>query len=118
MKWLDPNAPGLIFTPHLLPVPRGILSTIYAPISISYAEARALYEARYGNEPFVTLLPEGKLASLAHIVNTNHTVVSLTMAGNVLVIAAAIDNLVKGASGQAVQDMNVVFGLNEGCGLL
>ncbi|MGB1252512.1 MAG: N-acetyl-gamma-glutamyl-phosphate reductase [Candidatus Promineifilaceae bacterium] len=118
MKSLDPDAPDLIFTPHLLPVPRGILSTIYAPISISYEEARALYEARYADEQFVTVLPEGQLSTLAHIVNTNHTVLSLTMAGNVLVIASAIDNLVKGASGQAVQDMNVVFGLEEGCGLV
>ena len=118
MKWLDPNAPSLIFTPHLLPVPRGILSTIYAPISISYEEARALYEQRYADEPFVTVLPEGKLSTLAHVVNTNQTVISLTMAGETLVIASALDNLVKGASGQAVQDMNVVFGFDETCGLI
>lgn len=120
-RWWDPHAPTLIFTPHLLPVPRGILSTVYVPLpSPRYSEEklRALYEEMYGAEPFVKLLPAGSLASLGHVTHTNRCVISLSVTTGMLIVTSAIDNLVKGAAGQAVQNMNVVFGCAETAGLL
>ncbi len=121
----QPDAPPLIFSPHLLPVPRGILSTIYVQlqlvVSSQYSvasEVRGLYEAAYGNEPFVDLLPEGEVATLGHVVHSNRCALGLTLAGNTLIITCAIDNLIKGAAGQAVQNMNVMMGLAETTGLL
>lgn len=111
----------LIFTPHLLPVNRGILSTIYVSIpETSSAEAihNRFCEA-YAEEPFIWVLPPGQLATLAHAVHTNRCVLSLTqpMPGQ-LIICSAIDNLVKGAAGQAVQNFNLMFGLEETTGLV
>ncbi len=113
-------APPLIFSPHLLPVPRGILSTIYVPLAGSpdEAELRGLYEKTYANEPFIHLLPAGQLASLAHVIHSNRCAIALTLAGNTLILTAAIDNLVKGAAGQAVQNMNVMMQLDEEMGLV
>ncbi len=116
--WND-APPKLIFSPHLLPVPRGILSTIYVPLAEEWSEdeLRSLYSI-YDDEPFVRLLPAGELATLAHVNYTNQCVIGLTLAGNTLVLTSAIDNLVKGAAGQAVQNMNVMFGIEETAGLL
>jgi N-acetyl-gamma-glutamyl-phosphate reductase len=116
--WSDP-IPTLVFSPHLLPLPRGILSTIYIPLAGGWTEAavRDLYHRTYSPEPFVRLLPAGELASLAHVNHSNRCVLSLTLAGDTLIIVSAIDNLVKGAAGQAVQNMNVLFGLEETAGL-
>jgi N-acetyl-gamma-glutamyl-phosphate reductase len=104
----------------LLPVPRGILSTIYLSLENGTDEAslRDLYENAYSDEPFVKFLAAGQLASLAHVTHTNRCAISLTMAGNTAVLTSAIDNLVKGAAGQAVQNMNVVFELDEYLGLI
>jgi N-acetyl-gamma-glutamyl-phosphate reductase len=112
-------APRLLFSPHLLPVPRGILSTVYVPLAAGWDEARvrALYEEAYAGEPFVQVLPAGQLATLAHVTHSNRCVLGLSPAGETLIITAAIDNLVKGASGQAVQNMNVMAGLEETAGL-
>jgi N-acetyl-gamma-glutamyl-phosphate reductase len=113
-------APPLIFSPHLLPVPRGILATIYVPLAETWAERelRALYSQAYTDEPFVRVLPAGQLATLAHVTHTNRCAIALTMAGNMLILTSAIDNLIKGAAGQAVQNMNVMFGLDETAGLM
>jgi N-acetyl-gamma-glutamyl-phosphate reductase len=113
------DPPPLIFSPHLLPVPRGILSTVYVSMADTMSEIalRTLYTDAYGNEPFVHILPVGQLATLSHVVHTNRCVISLTLAGGTLIITSAIDNLVKGAAGQAVQNMNVMFGLDETAGL-
>ena len=113
------DSPSLIFSPHLLPVPRGILATIYATLDEGAEEAalRALYAEVYAGEPFISILPAGQLASLAHVTHTNRCVISLTLAGNTLILTSAIDNLVKGAAGQAVQNMNVMFGFEETAGL-
>ena len=121
MNWFREDAPSLIFSPHLLPVERGILSTIYinfsAPTTLD--DIRPLFSQMYSNEPFVCLLPEGELATLAHVTHSNKCVIGLTMVSETtLIITSAIDNLVKGAAGQAVQNMNVVFGLEETLGLL
>ena len=112
----------VIFTPHLLPVSRGILSTIY----LRFAEAPPAGELRRKfaqfcqDEPFLTLLPEGQGAELKMVTRTNNCVISLhgDDSGKNWVVITAIDNLVKGASGQAVQNMNLMFGLEEGAGLL
>jgi len=113
-------APQIIFTPHLLPINRGILSTIYLRIPQDWAEhnVRSLYAEMYANEPFMRLLPAGKLATIAHTAHTNLCTISLTLAApGVLIVVSSIDNLVKGAAGQAIQNMNVMFGLEETAGL-
>ena len=118
--WWREDAPALIFSPHLLPVPRGILSTLYVTFGhdVDEAELRARYAAAYDDEPFVDVLPAGSLASLAHVTHTNRCAIALTPVGRTLIITSAIDNLVKGAAGQAVQNMNVMFGCAETEGLM
>ena len=114
-------APQIIFTPYLLPINRGILSTIYLRIPPDWAEdkVRALYAEMYADEPFVRLLPAGKLATIAHTAHTNLCTISLTLAApGVLIVVSSIDNLVKGAAGQAIQNMNIMFGLPETAGLI
>lgn len=120
MKAAAPDAPALIFSPHLLPVPRGILSTIYAPLKEGWTEAKArdVFDDAYCDEPFVHVLPPGELATLAHVNHSNRCALALTTAGETLIITSAIDNLVKGAAGQAVQNMNIIFGLDETAGLV
>ena len=117
--WCD-DPPAVIFSPHLLPIPRGILSTIYVPLKDNWSETdlRVRYQEAYAGEPFVRILPAGELASLAHVNHTNNCVISLTVAANMLILTSAIDNLVKGAAGQAVQNMNLMFGIEETTGLI
>jgi N-acetyl-gamma-glutamyl-phosphate reductase len=115
------NGNALIFSPHLTPVDRGILSTLYVPVSpVEMLETlHNVYSETYAGEPFVWLLPEGQLATMAHAVRTNRCVLSLTLAGpGQLIVCSAIDNLVKGAAGQAVQNFNLMFGLDETAGLM
>ena len=114
------DSPALIFSPHLLPVPRGILSTIYVQLAADLAaeELHGIYAAAYCGEPFVELLPPGELASLSHANHSNRCAISLTLAGRTLILTSAIDNLIKGAAGQAVQNMNLMFGCPETAGLL
>jgi N-acetyl-gamma-glutamyl-phosphate reductase len=118
--WWHEQPPRLIFSPHLLPVPRGILANIYVSGKEAWQEdaVRGLYDAAYAREPFVDVLPPGELATLAHVVHTNKCVLSLTFSGKTLIITSALDNLVKGAAGQAVQNMNVLIGFPEEIGLL
>ena len=118
--WWHERPPRLIFSPHLLPVPRGILANIYVSgLEIwPESEVRALYDAAYGGEQFVDLLPAGELATLAHVTHTNKCVMSLTFVGQTLIITSVLDNLVKGAAGQAVQNLNAVLGWPEELGLL
>jgi len=110
------------FVPHLLPVTRGILSTIYANFgkATTVSDVIALWQETYAGEPFVLVCQEGKLATVAHAAHTNRCAISIASAGapGEFVIVTAIDNLLKGASGQAVQNMNVMFGLDETAGLL
>ena len=114
------NAPRLIFSPHLLPVPRGILSTIYVTLAedVTEGDLRDHYHEHYDGEPFVEVLPPGELASLAHVTYTNRCVIGLTLVGRTLILTSAIDNLIKGAAGQAVQNLNVMVGCPETTGLL
>jgi N-acetyl-gamma-glutamyl-phosphate reductase len=100
-------------------VERGILSTIYVNFTqpMTLDDVRPYFTNMYSNEPFICLLPDGELATLAHVTHSNKCAIGLTMVGSTLIITSAIDNLVKGAAGQAVQNMNVVFGLEETLGL-
>jgi len=108
----------LVFSPHLLPTDRGILTTIYVQVR-DQAAARQAFEDIYAREPLVSVLPPGELATLAHIVRTPRAVLSLTPAtDNILIIVSALDNLLKGASSQAVQNFNLMWNLPETTGLL
>jgi N-acetyl-gamma-glutamyl-phosphate reductase len=112
----------IVFSPHLLPVNRGILSTIYVhlPEGLTETQVRAAYEEAYALEPFVHLLKPGQVATLAHAVHTNFCAIGLTFVPgtDLLIVTAAIDNLIKGASGQAVQNMNIMLGCDEKMGLI
>lgn len=111
----------VVFSPHLLPVSRGILSTLYVtlPSDVDEDAVRAAYAWAYSGEPFVQLLPPGKAATLQHVVHSNRCAIGLTCVpgASTLIVTSAIDNLLKGASGQAAQNMNVMFGLDETLGL-
>ena len=111
----------LIFTPHLLPIPRGILSTIYVRLH-SATPAQAIEDCMrtfYAGSPWVRIFPAGKLPQIQYSLHTNYCDVGFTLApdGKRLVIVSCLDNLVKGAAGQAVQNMNAMFGWNEEEGL-
>ncbi|HZE81818.1 MAG TPA: N-acetyl-gamma-glutamyl-phosphate reductase [Candidatus Polarisedimenticolia bacterium] len=111
----------LIFTPHLLPIPRGILSTIYVRLnSVMTAEAiEGCMRKFYADSTFVRIFPAGKLPQIQYSLHTNYCDVGFTLAPDCkrLVMVSCLDNLVKGAAGQAVQNMNVMFGWNEEEGL-
>jgi N-acetyl-gamma-glutamyl-phosphate reductase len=130
------EGPALIFTPHLAPMIRGILATIYVPLAASGespppprppsaeiegrgAEIRDLYAEFYREEPFVRVLPFGSAAASGRVRQSNFCDISvhLDTAGTTLIIVSAIDNMVKGAAGQAVQNMNIIFGFAETAGL-
>jgi N-acetyl-gamma-glutamyl-phosphate reductase len=112
----------LVFTPHLLPVKRGILETIHVPLTrlLDQATAEGIYETVYAAEPCVRVLHDA-LPSLKDVVYRNRVALGVASVANVrrprLTIIAAIDNLVKGAAGQAIQNMNVMLGLPETAGL-
>ena len=118
---LGGDGAALIFSPHLTPVNRGILTTLYVavPPAETLQSLHKVYSRTYAGEPFIWLLPEGQLATLGHAVRTNRCALSLTLAGpGQLIVCSAIDNLVKGAAGQAVQNFNLMFGLDETAGLV
>ena len=108
----------LTFVPHLLPVNRGILSTIYVDL-LSSVDFQDLYEKAYASEPFVDVLPAGAQPTLRTVRGTNMCRVAVTqpLGRDKLVITVAEDNLNKGASGQAIQNMNIMFDLGETEGL-
>ena len=121
IRKLDPRAGSLVFTPHLLPVDRGLMASIYVNLASSFAssEAQALYEETYQHEPLVQVLPAGQQATLKHVVRQNGAAISLTpVLPDLLHITSVTDNLRKGASSQAVQCFNLMFGLPETAGLL
>ncbi|MCI1931324.1 MAG: N-acetyl-gamma-glutamyl-phosphate reductase [Clostridia bacterium] len=111
----------LQFTPHLIPMNRGILATCYAKLikNVSYADVKAVYEKYYKNEYFVRLTKEGVFPETRWVKGSNFIDIGFKIderTGRIIVIGA-IDNLVKGAAGQAVQNMNILFGLDEKTGL-
>jgi N-acetyl-gamma-glutamyl-phosphate reductase len=109
----------LLFTPHLLPTARGILSTITVPLRAPLANPLSLWQARYANEPFVEVVDT--LPELRHVQHRNVARITVRAVENVrtptLQVFSAIDNLVKGAAGQAVQNANLMLGLAETTGL-
>src|SRR5204863_2397677 len=111
----------LVFTPHLLPVKRGILETIHVPLTraIDRTTAEGIYDTVYADEPCVAVL-HGALPSLKDVVYRNRVAIGGAAGANVrrprLTVISAIDNLVKGAAGQAIQNMNVMLGLPETAG--
>ncbi|PZP63539.1 MAG: N-acetyl-gamma-glutamyl-phosphate reductase [Azospira oryzae] len=109
---------GLTFVPHLTPMVRGIHATLYARITRE-ADVQALFEQRYSEEAFVDVLPAGSHPDTRSVRGANlcRIAVHRPQGGDTLVILSVIDNLVKGASGQAVQNMNIMFGLPETLGL-
>jgi N-acetyl-gamma-glutamyl-phosphate reductase len=129
----------VIFTPHLAPMNRGILATLYIPLSDQYRarggqknprppareieetleRIRELYREFYRDEQFVRVLPAGLYAATSRVKLSNYCdiAVNIDQAGTMLIIGACIDNMVKGAAGQAVQNMNIIFGFAENAGL-
>ena len=114
---------SIVFTPHLLPVDRGILETIYlepASVDVTEEDLFDAFEAAYDDEPFVRV--RNDLPNIKYVVGTNCCDVTVRLVGSEhnrkIVVFSAIDNMVKGASGQAVQNMNLVFGQDETAGLM
>ena len=112
---------SITFVPHLLPLTRGMLSTIYvqAEQNINEQTIRDTYEAWYGKEPFVRIMKKGLFPAISHVKGTNCCDIGIHFmpeSGRIILVSA-IDNLMKGAAGQAVQNMNILFGLDEELGL-
>ncbi|WP_336632432.1 MULTISPECIES: N-acetyl-gamma-glutamyl-phosphate reductase [unclassified Microbacterium] len=109
------------FTPVLVPMARGILATSTAPLApgVTDAQVRDAWEAAYGGETFVQLLPEGRFPRTADVLGANTALLGLAIdrAANRVVVVAAVDNLVKGTAGAAIQSMNIALGLPEATGL-
>lgn len=105
----------LTFVPHLLPIIRGIHATIYSRTESDAMTMQALYEKRYANEPFVDVLPQGSHPETRNVKASNMCQIAIHKSTETsrLVVLSVIDNLVKGAAGQAVQNMNIMFGFDE-----
>ncbi len=112
----------IIFSPHLVPITRGMLNTIYVKLNreMSTEELTREYSETYLNETFVKVLAENQIASFHHTINTNMCVISVKRVENspFAIVVSSIDNLGKGAAGQAVQNFNVMFGITETEGLI
>lgn len=110
---------GLTFVPHLTPMIRGIHATLHVTVKDHSIDLQALFEKRYENEPFVDVMPAGSHPETRSVRGANicRLAVHRPQSGDQVVILSVIDNLVKGASGQAVQNMNIAFGLDEKTGL-
>ena len=109
----------LTFVPHLTPMIRGIHSTIYTTIKDRSVDLQALFEKTFENEPFVDVMPAGSLPETRSVKACNQCRIAVyrPQGGDTVVVLSVIDNLVKGAAGQAVQNMNIMFGLEETAGL-
>lgn len=111
----------VIFSPHLVPISRGMLSTVYVTLQhlTTAAQAHEIFNQTYTQTPLVRVLPPGELATFAHTQRTHSCALSVTWVNpHQLIICSSIDNLGKGAAGQAVQNFNVMFGLAETSGLI
>jgi N-acetyl-gamma-glutamyl-phosphate reductase len=111
----------IVFTPHLVPMTRGILTTFYASVvkNISDDDVKEIYHTAYENAPFVRVLNPGQLPSTLYVRGTNYCDIGYRMdkrTGRIIAISA-IDNLIRGASGQAICNMNLMFGFDEDEGL-
>ncbi|UYZ84176.1 N-acetyl-gamma-glutamyl-phosphate reductase [Entomomonas sp. E2T0] len=110
---------NLTFVPHLTPMIRGIHATLYVKVKDHFTDLQKLYEQRFANEPFVDILPAGSHPQTRSVKGANVCRIAVHRPQNsdLVVILSVIDNLVKGASGQAIQNMNILFGLDETLGL-
>ncbi len=110
---------GLTFVPHLTPMIRGIHATLYANVSDRTADLQGMFERRYKDEPFVDVLPAGALPETRSVKGSNMCRIAVVrpQGQDVVVVLSVIDNLVKGAAGQALQNMNIMFGFDERAGL-
>ncbi|WP_210398021.1 N-acetyl-gamma-glutamyl-phosphate reductase [Motiliproteus sediminis] len=110
---------GLTFIPHLLPMIRGIHATLYGVLKDPHGDLQALYEERYRDEPFVDVMPAGSMPETRSVKGANYCRIAVhrPQDDDTVVVLSVIDNLVKGAAGQAVQNMNIMFGLKETAGL-
>lgn len=109
----------LLFVPHLLPIIRGIHSTLYATLKVKDVDLQQLYEDCFKDEPFVDVMPAGSHPQTRSVKGSNTCRISVfrPQSGDKVVVLVVEDNLVKGASGQAIQNMNILFGLPEAAGL-
>lgn len=121
LTWWNSNVGPITFSTHLLPVTRGIMATMYAPLSkeLSTADVHAIYEQTYANDPFVRIRPSRQFPGVKEVAGSNYCDISVDVdiRTNRLVIVSVIDNLVKGAAGQAIQNANIMFGFDETDGL-
>ena len=110
---------GLTFVPHLTPMIRGIHATLYATVTDHSVDLQKLFTDRYADEPFVDVMPAGSHPETRSVRGANQCrlAVHRPQGGDLVVVLSVIDNLVKGASGQAIQDMNIALGLEETLGL-
>ncbi|MFQ3536092.1 MAG: N-acetyl-gamma-glutamyl-phosphate reductase [Aggregatilineales bacterium] len=118
---LQPDCGALIFAPHLVPLEVGLLATVYATLKPSWTPERAYaeYQAAYAAEPLITLHPLGRAARIREVAYRNGASIGVSEGeGSTLILTCAIDNLRKGASAQALQNFNIMFGLPETTGLL
>lgn len=113
------QAVKLTFVPHLTPMIRGIHATLYGQLNAEPQNLQALFEARYANEPFVDVMPAGSHPETRSVkgINTCRLAIHRPANANTVVVLSVIDNLVKGASGQAIQNLNLMFGMPETRGL-
>jgi N-acetyl-gamma-glutamyl-phosphate reductase len=121
IELLGGDGGNLIFSPHLVPVSRGMLATVYVSLAkdVSSTTLHELFLDYYDDKPLVRVLPSGQVATMAHTQRTNLCVISVTpVNARQLILCASLDNLGKGAAGQAVQNFNIMFGLEEVAGLV
>lgn len=107
---------GLTFVPHLVPMIRGIEATLYARLTDDSLDLAALYQSRYAGEPFVDFMVSGS-PDTRSVRGSNDCRIAVARQGDIVIVQSVIDNLVKGAAGQAVQNMNLMFGFDETLGL-
>lgn len=119
LSWATDQPVGLTFVPHLLPMIRGIEATLYMRLTDEPGDLQSVFEARYANEPFVDVMPAGSHPETRSVRGTNHCRIAVhrPQGGDTVVVLSVIDNLTKGAAGQAVQNMNLMLGLDEQAGL-
>ena len=110
----------LLFVPHLIPMDRGILATCYVPLASDQTtdDLKKLYAGFYAGERFVRVRTDDSIPTTKHVYDTNFCDIAVRAVGRTAVVVACIDNLIKGAAGQAVQNMNILFNLDEASGLL
>ncbi|QMU60221.1 MAG: N-acetyl-gamma-glutamyl-phosphate reductase [Gammaproteobacteria bacterium] len=120
LEFVTAHDVNFVFTPHLVPMVRGIFATLYVTKTESIADLAGLYQQHYKNEPFVQVLEEGVLPETKHVRASNQCMLSVSQPydSDTVVVLSVIDNLVKGAAGQAVQNMNLMFEIEETTGLM